>query len=62
MNLKIKYTKMAKIKHYPEAWFVCKDERDFTSTHFKTKELADKWAKRMGFVDYEIKMMYLMTR
>ena len=53
---------MAKIKHYPEAWFICREERDFISTHFKTKELAEKYAKRMGFIDYEIKMMYLMTR
>lgn len=53
---------MAKIKHYPEAWFVCKDERDFTNAHFKTRELCEKYAKRMGFIDYEIKMMYLMTR
>ena len=53
---------MEKIKKYPQAWFICKDGRDFTSTHFKTKELANKWAKRMGFVNYEIKMMYLMTR
>lgn len=53
---------MTKIKQYPQVYFICKDERDFTSTHFKTKELADKWAKKMGFTGYEIKMMYLMTR
>ena len=53
---------MAKIKHYPQVWFICRENRDFTSTHFKTKKLAEKYAEKMGFVDYEIKMMYLMTR
>ena len=30
---------MVKIK---EAWFVSRDGRDFTGTHFKSKDLADK--------------------
>jgi hypothetical protein len=51
-----------KIKNYPQAWFICKDQIDFTATHFKTKELAEKYAKKMGFENYEIKMIYLMTR
>ena len=55
-------TKMIKIKHYPEAYFICREERVFSEKHFKTRDLADKYAKRMGFKDYEIKMMYLMTR
>ena len=50
---------MAKIK---EAWFISRDGRDFTLTNFKSKELAEKYAKKMGYIDYEIKMMYLMTR
>lgn len=53
---------MAKIKHYPEVYFVCKDGQDLTFKNFKTSELAEKYAKKMQFKDYEIKMMYLMTR
>ena len=53
---------MTKIKHYPEVYFICKGNEDLTFKHFKTPDLADKHAKKMGFIDYEIKMMYLMTR
>ena len=53
---------MAKIKNYPEAWFICRDKIDFTSTHFKTPTLAEKYAKKMGFANYEIKLMYLMSK
>ena len=53
---------MTKIKHYPQVYFIRKDEQDLTFKHFKTFELAEKYAKKMGFENYEIKMMYLMTR
>jgi len=55
-------TKMAKIKHYPEVYFIRKDGEDLTFKNFKTAELAEKHAKKMQFKDYEIKSMYLMTR
>jgi len=54
--------KMAKIKHYPEVYFIRKGNEDLTFKHFKTAELADKHAKKMVFENYEIKIMYLMTR
>jgi hypothetical protein len=53
---------MAKIKNYPSVYFVCKDGQDLTLKHFKTSDLAEKHAKKMGFENYEIKTMYLMTR
>ena len=53
---------MKKIKHYPEVYFISLGNQNLTFKHFKTYELAEKYAKKIGYIEYKINRMYLMTK
>jgi len=42
-----------------EVFFIHRNNIDYTSTHFKTADLAEKYAKKMNFENYKVMLMYI---